>query len=132
HGASEGRLNNYKGKGLTDGVGAWCAKKTGNVTRYLEIDLGSPRQLSMIGTQGRNTTNNQFVSSYSVRYSSSGRIFSTLQGKKFPGNSDKNTVVWNALRGPGGGPLVAQYIRIYPLEFYANICMRVELKECAG
>lgn len=33
----------------------------------------------MIGTQGRNTTYNQFVSSYSVRYSSSGSIFSTIR-----------------------------------------------------
>ena len=33
----------------------------------------------MIGTQGRNTTYNQFVSSYSVRYSSSGFIFSTIR-----------------------------------------------------
>ena len=33
----------------------------------------------MIGTQGRNTTYNQFVSSYSVRYSSSGFTFSTIR-----------------------------------------------------
>lgn len=33
----------------------------------------------MIGTQGRNTTYNQFVSSYSVRYKSSGSTsFSTI------------------------------------------------------
>ena len=33
----------------------------------------------MIGTQGRNTTYNQFVSSYSVRYSSSDSGFSTIR-----------------------------------------------------
>lgn len=32
----------------------------------------------MIGTQGRNTTWSQFVNSYSVRYSSSGIIFSSI------------------------------------------------------
>ena len=33
----------------------------------------------MIGTQGRNTTYDQYVRSYSVRYSSTGIIFSTIQ-----------------------------------------------------
>ena len=50
----------------------------------------------------------------------------------FTGNSDKNTIVYNDLPSPGGKPIEARYIRVRPVEFYGNICMRVEFYECAG
>ena len=38
HKASEGRLNNYKGKPSSNGVGCWCANKRDNVVnRYIQV-----------------------------------------------------------------------------------------------
>ena len=45
---------------------------------------------------------------------------------------DRNSIVYNDLTSANGGPLFARYIRIFPVEYKINICMRVELYECVG
>jgi len=51
--------------------------------------------------------------------------------KMFTGNTDKNTPVYNDLPSPGKY-IEAQYIRVHPQEFRANMCMRFEFYECVG
>ena len=50
----------------------------------------------------------------------------------FTANTDSNSIVYNDLASSNGEPLMAKYIRVLPVEFRGNICMRVELYECVG
>ena len=49
------------------------------------------------------------------------------QPKVFTGNTDKNSIVLNDLPS-----IEARYIRVIPMEFKGQICMRIELCECEG
>lgn len=137
HGPAQGRLNNYQHKSETSrGVGAWCAAKDdGLIYRYLQIDLGTVRRIGRIGTQGRNvSTSSQWVKNYNISYSTKGIVFSGIKSgnafKLFTANTDANSIVYNDLASSNGQPLMARYIRVLPVEFRTNICMRVELYEC--
>lgn len=135
HKASEGRLNNYKGKPSSNGVGCWCADRSdGIVNRYIQFDLGSVRKIGKITTQGRNASWPQYVTKYRVSYSKAGTIFTgifDIQENEviYSGNADQNTPVSNDLPSPGRY-LEARYIRVLPHEFQGNICMRFEFYEC--
>ncbi|XP_078370515.1 uncharacterized protein LOC144654290 isoform X2 [Oculina patagonica] len=137
HGPSEGRLNNYKGKPGSTGVGCWCANKRDSVVnRYLQVDLGSVKKIGRIATQGRNTTWDQYVKKYRITYSKSGVIFTGIfdifhNEVVFSGNSDKNSIVYNDIPSTGRN-IEARYIRViaHDEEYRGNICMRVEFYEC--
>ncbi|XP_068703313.1 signal peptide, CUB and EGF-like domain-containing protein 1 isoform X2 [Montipora foliosa] len=138
HSPAQGRLNNYQHKPDTSrGVGAWCADKNDNMAnRYLQVDLGTTRSIGRIATQGRNTTSAQWVKTYQVSYSTGGVIFTGIHDgnllKVFTANTDSNSIVYNDLASSNGEPLMARYIRVLPVEFRGNICMRVELYECVA
>ncbi|PFX17584.1 sushi, von Willebrand factor type A, EGF and pentraxin domain-containing protein 1-like [Stylophora pistillata] len=135
HAAKEGRLNNYKGKPGNSGVGAWCAdKRDSNQYRYIQFDLGTVRKIGKIATQGRNTSSYQYVSSYRILHSNLGTIFEGILDINhneviFAGNVDQNSIVTHDI--PSTGRIIeARYIRVVPVEYRANICMRFELYEC--
>ncbi|XP_078370612.1 lactadherin-like isoform X1 [Oculina patagonica] len=137
HGPSEGRLNNYEGKPGSIGVGCWCANKYDNVVnRYLQVDLGSVKKIGKIATQGRNATWSQYVKKYRITYSKLGVIFTGIfdifyNEVVYPGNTDKNNIVYNDI--PSTGRYIeARYIRViaHDEEYRGNICMRVEFYEC--
>ncbi|XP_032235667.2 signal peptide, CUB and EGF-like domain-containing protein 2 [Nematostella vectensis] len=131
--ASEGRLNNLNDD---NGVGAWCAKKEDvrNGIAFIEVDVGKEMWLGKVLTQGRNTTYDQFVKRYNVSYSTDGTNFVFLQEaaepKIFSANTDMNSIVIQSIRLPLGDPPKARYVRIHPVEFYSNPCMRIELMSC--
>ena len=50
----------------------------------------------------------------------------------FTANTDANSIVYNDLASLYGQPLMARFIRVLPVEFQTNMCMRVELYECLG
>lgn len=70
HGPSNARLNNKKRGRKT---GAWSAKKNRR-GQWIQIYLGKRTQITAILTQGRQDAN-QWVTSYTVRYSNNGRNF---------------------------------------------------------
>lgn len=134
HGPHQARLNNVKSN---KGEGAWCSKNN-TIGNYIQVDLGSVRELTRIGTQGRNTTYFMYVSKYKLQYSTVGIAYDTfpkfvgsLEPKIFNANNDKNTIVYNDLKRIHQ-PIRARYVRIFPQAFYGKMCLRFELYECIG
>ena len=72
--AIQGRLNFQAGNGKS---GAWSAKHS-NQNQWLQVDLGSGKNITHLATQGRNGYN-QWVTSYKVEYSNRGASFYCYQ-----------------------------------------------------
>ncbi|EDO45367.1 predicted protein [Nematostella vectensis] len=117
HGPERARLHIRKGRGK---IGAWSARQN-NRRQWLQIDLRRVSRITMIATQGRQDLD-QWVEAYKLSYSLNGRRFMWYR-KVFAGNYDRHTVVVRRLRPP----ILARYIRFYPLSWHGHISMRVEL-----
>ena len=70
HAAIQGRLNFLAGGGKQ---GGWSAGAN-NQNQWLQADLGNPRKVTKVATQGRNAAD-QWVTSYKVEYSNDGASF---------------------------------------------------------
>jgi hypothetical protein len=100
-----------------------------SVNQWLQVYFGNVTEVTHIATQGRydSLSNRQWVTSYSLQYSSDGRSFANYEGgKSFQGNSDMNTVVKHALKPA----IIARYIRVRPKTWNNYIAMRIELYGC--
>ncbi|XP_030845647.1 retinoschisin-like [Strongylocentrotus purpuratus] len=83
-----------------------------------------------VSTQGR-VHRVQWVTDYKINYSVDGITFDTVQDiltypatdKVFAGNSDTDTVVYNALPQPK----VCRYVRLLPVDWFSKIALRMEL-----
>ena len=73
--AIRGRLNLKKG---VHGGGAWSAKHN-NQNQWLQVDLGSSKNITRLATQGRNGDDPQWVTRYKMEYSSNGTSFHCYQ-----------------------------------------------------
>ncbi|KAM6202410.1 lactadherin [Rhynchocyon petersi] len=111
---------------------AWTAK-TNNTSEWLQIDLGSERQLTGIITQGaREFGHVQYVASFKVAYSDDGDTWTeyrddgALESKVFCGNSDNNSHKKNLFESP----FTARYVRVLPVSWHNRITLRLELLGC--
>lgn len=76
HAARPGRLN-YLAGSEAGKQGGWSAQ-TNDVNQWFQVDLGTIKTVTHVGTQGRNGVA-QWVTSYKVQYSSDGSSFQDYQ-----------------------------------------------------
>ncbi|XP_028398876.1 lactadherin-like [Dendronephthya gigantea] len=127
HSAAYGRLYNY--------TGSWGWKAgVDNKKQWIQVDLGKKEVVTGISTQGGRYYQNYYrycrVKSYSLKHSLNGTMFESYKDggvvKISVGNNDYRTIVKNVL----SPPITARYIRIHPVSWDRNICMRIELYGC--
>lgn len=103
-------------------VGGWCAATSEN--QWLQVDLGTNRYITAVGTQGRHKYY-EHVKSFKLAFSQDGNSWDFDYQTVFYGNCDHFTPVINILdRG-----VTARYVRFYPVT-YNYVCMRVEVYGC--
>ncbi|XP_019622321.1 PREDICTED: lactadherin-like [Branchiostoma belcheri] len=120
-----GRLNGVRGHG------SWAAT-TSIIGQWLQVDLGEMKRVTGTVIQGRNRGAEQWVTSYKLRYSADGTVWTTYPGSDgsdmvFPGNADMNTPVTNLL----DNPITARFVRFYPQTWHKHMSMRVEILGCS-
>ncbi|XP_033111516.1 lactadherin-like [Anneissia japonica] len=126
HGSQRARLNTILN---SEGIGAWSAKFN-DLDQWIQVDLGTLKNVQGVITQGRNRYN-QWVTSYEVRYSVNGNSFEVItdangQVAEFDGNSDQDTTVTNIFYTH----VYAQFIRIHPISWHNHISLRFEVLGC--
>ncbi|KAM8780199.1 lactadherin isoform 2-T2 [Rhynchonycteris naso] len=111
---------------------AWTAAKN-SASEWLQIDLGSQKQVTGIITQGaRDFGHIQYVAAYKVAHSNDStnwteyRDQGAVESKVFPGNLDNNSHKKNVFEMP----FVARFVRILPVAWHNRITLRVELLGC--
>ncbi|XP_035673301.1 lactadherin-like [Branchiostoma floridae] len=114
---------------------AWCANNPLNTNQWLQVDVGAETTVAGVITQGRPGSSNQWVTSYKLRFSRDGVMWSTYLDKLgrervFPGNSDQDTEVRHLL----DLPVTARYVRFWPQTWNSHLSMRVEVlgQDCTG
>ncbi|XP_020637374.3 lactadherin isoform X1 [Pogona vitticeps] len=120
------RLNN---KGI---VNAWTSSNYDR-SPWIQANLLRKMRISGVATQGASRAGRaEYVRAFKVAYSLDGREFAFLkdkeydQDKVFPSNVDNSGVVANMFNPP----VVAQYIRIYPVVCRRACTLRFELIGC--
>ncbi|KAM5291428.1 lactadherin isoform 2-T2 [Glossophaga mutica] len=111
---------------------AWTAERN-SASEWLQIDLGSQKQVTGIITQGaRDFGHIQYVASYKVAHSDDGFTWTEYKdegaedSKVFPGNLDNNSHKKNVFETP----FLARFVRILPVSWHNRITLRVELLGC--
>ncbi|KAM9183218.1 lactadherin isoform 1-T1 [Dugong dugon] len=111
---------------------AWTAERN-SASEWLQIDLGSRRQVTGIITQGaRDFGYIQYVAAYKVAYSDDGVNWTeykergAVDSRIFRGNSDNNSHKKNMFETP----FKARFIRVLPVAWHNRITLRVELLGC--
>ncbi|KAK3733559.1 hypothetical protein QZH41_004256 [Actinostola sp. cb2023] len=123
-GKEEARLHNEHESNIKPGVWSADGYRTGE---WLQVDLGKVTMVTAIATQGRPTDLDEWVKSYSLKYSNDGSFFHDyFGGKVLDGNRDRNTVVKRDLVPP----INARYVRVYPKTWYEEASLRMELYGC--
>ncbi|EDO44886.1 predicted protein, partial [Nematostella vectensis] len=144
-GMSDGRIRNTQlsaessdlgwgpGKARLNGASAWCSDSEKLWTTFLQIRLDKVRHVSGISSQGQSQlVRSYYVLTYALRYSLDGidwhwyKDVGSDQIKIFTGNSNYNTEKRNTLRDT----FVTLYLRVYPLSFYNDMCLRLEIYGC--
>ncbi|ELK25160.1 Adipocyte enhancer-binding protein 1 [Myotis davidii] len=116
-GAQRGRLNMQAGAVEDDYYdGAWCAEDDAQ-NQWIEVDT-------------RRTTSDDFVTSFFMGFSNDSQTWvmytNGYEEMTFHGNVDKDTPVLSELPEP----VVARFIRVYPLTWNGSLCMRLEVLGC--
>ncbi|XP_064232308.1 lactadherin isoform X1 [Aotus nancymaae] len=111
---------------------AWVAGSY-DKDQWLQVDLGSPKQVTGIITQGvRNFGSIQFVASYKVAYSNDSMNWTEYQDRRtgsskiFPGNWDNHSHKKNVFETP----VLARYVRVLPVAWHNRVALRLELLGC--
>ncbi|XP_069444295.1 adipocyte enhancer-binding protein 1 [Ovis canadensis] len=130
-GAQRGRLNMQAGDAEDDYYdGAWCAEDDSQ-TQWIEVDTRRTTKFTGVITQGRDSSiHDDFVTSFFVGFSNDSQTWvmytNGYEEMTFHGNVDKDTPVLSELPEP----VVARFIRIYPLTWNGSLCMRLEVLGC--
>ncbi|MEJ1274413.1 hypothetical protein NN561_005297 [Cricetulus griseus] len=130
-GAQRGRLNMQAGANEDDYYdGAWCAEDDSQ-TQWIEVDTRRTTRFTGIITQGRDSSiHDDFVTTFFVGFSNDSQTWvmytNGYEEMTFHGNVDKDTPVLSELPDP----VVARFIRIYPLTWNGSLCMRLEVLGC--
>lgn len=124
-GVWDNRGLNYKlqdcGNSMIDSPAGWCA--SGNsVGQWIQLDNGKIGSISGVITQGRGDYD-QWVKTFKVKYKDESGSWWDIDGKTFPGNSDRSTKVTTTF----SKPVRARYIRIYPQTWHGHISMRADM-----
>uniref|UniRef100_A0A8C6LFF9 Coagulation factor V n=1 Tax=Nothobranchius furzeri TaxID=105023 RepID=A0A8C6LFF9_NOTFU len=114
------RLNNQGTKN------AWSTEKNGS---WIQVDFQRPVVISQIATQGaKQRLRPHFVTKYSISYSNDRRKWIHYKGdsRVFSGNQEayetkKNTFI---------PPVIARFIRLYPINWYNTATLRMEFYGC--
>ncbi|KAF7466945.1 lactadherin isoform X1 [Marmota monax] len=111
---------------------AWTAQ-TNDASEWLQVDLGSQKEVTGIITQGaRDFGHIQYVAAYKVAYSNDGVNWTEYKeqgaadSKVFPGNLDNNSHKKNMFETS----IFARYVRILPVAWHNRITLRLELLGC--
>ena len=130
--AHAARLYMKAGRGLD---GAWCAK---NETKrpYLEIDFGSVKKLTYMAMQGK-ANSEAMVTAFYFTYSLNGVAYDTYGNYpparfyKFRSHlQHRGKNFEKPINLPFPAPLIARYVKIYPLDWHLSCCMRLEFYGC--
>ncbi|XP_075578286.1 discoidin, CUB and LCCL domain-containing protein 1-like [Pelecanus crispus] len=110
---------------------SWAAE-TGSEAAWLELDLGTRRNVTGITTKGSSEQHGYYVTSYRVSSSRDGKNWRPYRGsggqedKVFEGNTDSHSEVSNAFIPP----IVARYVRITPKSWHQRVALKVALAGC--
>ncbi|KAF6085292.1 AE binding protein 1 [Phyllostomus discolor] len=130
-GAQRGRLNMQAGAVEDDYYdGAWCAEDEAQ-SQWIEVDTRRTTRFTGVITQGRDSSvHDDFVTSFFVGFSNDSQTWTMYtngyEEMTFHGNVDKDTPVLSELPEP----VVARFIRLYPLTWNGSQCMRLEVLGC--
>lgn len=109
-------------------AGGWAAQ-INDKNQWLQVKFGQRVEIRGVATQGRHNFY-QWMTSYSLRYSSDGMVFHHYQTNTkqtvFNGNTDIGTVVSHVLNPP----ITARYIRVHPVTWHDHISFRVDFYGC--
>ncbi|XP_067234833.1 contactin-associated protein-like 2a [Chanodichthys erythropterus] len=112
------------------GAGGWSPLDSDHY-QWLQVDLGSRKQVTAIATQGRYSSSD-WTTRYRLLYSDTGRNWKPYHQDgniwAFAGNSNTESVVRHDLQNP----IVARYLRIIPLDWSeeGRIGLRFEIYGC--
>ncbi|XP_028409996.1 uncharacterized protein LOC114532645 isoform X2 [Dendronephthya gigantea] len=110
-------------------IGSWCADYPPKSGEWLQIDLGRPRTITAVATQGRYRFY-EHVKTFKLSYSRKGKKWKYIQenekDKVFKGNCDHGSPVLNILNES----IYARLVKFHPIKYYEGICMRVEIYGC--
>ncbi|XP_049341674.1 contactin-associated protein-like 2a isoform X1 [Astyanax mexicanus] len=112
------------------GAGGWSPLDSDHY-QWLQVDLGSRKQVTAIATQGRYSSSD-WTTRYRLLYSDTGRNWKPYHQDgniwAFTGNSNTESVVRHDLQHA----IVAQYLRIIPLDWSeeGRIGLRLEIYGC--
>ena len=102
---------------------AWCARDL-NTNQWVEADLGRPRRILSVSTQGRGDYA-QWVKSYKLQYrNKKTESWKRIGRHAFTGNSDQNSVVKHKLRKLH---ITARYVRLIPQSWHNHMSMRWDI-----
>ncbi|XP_064254483.1 discoidin, CUB and LCCL domain-containing protein 1-like isoform X3 [Passer domesticus] len=110
---------------------SWAAEP-GAKAAWLELDLGTRRNVTGIITKGSSEQHDYYVTSYHVSSSRDGKNWRPYRGssgqedKVFEGNADNQGEVSNAFIPP----IVARYIRVTPQSWHQRVALKVALVGC--
>ncbi|XP_066932534.1 uncharacterized protein [Clytia hemisphaerica] len=118
---SHARINSMKHMG-------WCAE-TNDGNQEFVIHLGKKMTISGISTQGHRPSQS-WVKSYEVFYSVDGFNYVNYEEvgvkKIFLGNNDNYNLVTHWFRPR----IIARFVKIKPVSWHQNVCMRLEIYGC--
>ncbi|CAH3022884.1 unnamed protein product [Porites evermanni] len=116
--------------GRLNSIYSWSVRRN-RVGQWFQVNFVELMRIKGVATQGRQNAN-QWVRSYTVRYSVDGMSFrpyrENRRAKIFIGNTDRHSVVYHQFVRP----FKAIYVRIYPRSWYGWISMRAELYGCSA
>ncbi|XP_027561684.1 discoidin, CUB and LCCL domain-containing protein 1-like [Neopelma chrysocephalum] len=110
---------------------SWAAEPSAE-TAWLELDLGTRRNVTGIITKGSSEQHDYYVTSYRVSSSRDGKNWKPYRGsasqedKVFEGNADSHGEVSNAFIPP----IVARYVRVTPQRWHQHVALKVALVGC--
>ncbi|XP_039420492.1 discoidin, CUB and LCCL domain-containing protein 2-like isoform X6 [Corvus cornix cornix] len=110
---------------------SWAAEPSAGAA-WLELDLGTRRNVTGIITKGSSEQHDYYVTSYHVSSSRDGKNWRPYRGssgqedKVFEGNADSQGEVSNAFIPP----IVARYVRVTPQSWHQRVALKVALVGC--
>ncbi|XP_017781781.1 PREDICTED: hemocytin [Nicrophorus vespilloides] len=125
--SSEYGPNNSKKYLNIKGSNVW-RPMTNSPTEWIEFNLMGPRNITGFVTKGGPAG---WVTAFKVKYSSNGKdwnpILDELKTERtFLGNYDENSPLINNF----DLPILATYVKIFPVKWQKNIALRIELHGC--